>query len=97
MDSAVDRLFALTLPSLLCAFALSAARKKGTDGEREVYLSGEDLALLRLVADLRHIAGAGERVLVHEAELLQLALIEVLLVVHELLEHELLQDSCQAT
>ena len=41
-------LFALTLPSLLCAFALSAARKKGTDGEREVYLSGEGLLLKNL-------------------------------------------------
>lgn len=38
-------LVALTLPSLLCAFALSAARKKGTDGEREVYLSEEGLLL----------------------------------------------------
>ena len=55
----------------------------------------EHLALFGLVANLGHIAGAGECVLTEQPEFFQLALIESLLVVHKFLEHKLLQRVCR--
>ena len=53
---------------------------------------GKHIALSRLVTHRVHIAGAGKGILVHQAQLLQLSLVELLLGVHKFIKNKILQE-----
>ena len=55
------------------------------------FCPAENVSHLGCVAHLIHIAGAGEGVLVHQTQLLQLLFIGLLPGVHEIVEHKVLQ------
>ena len=59
--------------------------------DRRALCPAEDISLLRFVAYLVEVAGAGCRIVVHPADLPELFLIGVLFIVHELSEHKVLK------